>query len=138
MSERERHILFLNVSRTLVQYFPEMYNARRFEGTLANNYMIESVENIALMQPDIILIDIEQGDQTVVWNRIQQLKTHGATAPIPMLLCKGEQQKLPWPESFLHGQGIWLISKPFTRDEILGAVSRIPLARVSQLGAKTR
>lgn len=80
-----------------------------------------------LLRPDIILLDIEYKDQTGVWNRIQRLKTHKAIAPIPMLLCKGKQRKLPWPENFLHNQGIWLISKPFTRDEILGTISRIPL-----------
>jgi CheY-like chemotaxis protein len=129
MVNQERHILFLNVSRTLVQYFPEMYNARRLEGTFSGNYMVESVENIALIQPDIILIDIEHEDQTSVWNRIQQLKTNGATASIPMLLCRGPQQTLPWAENFLYSQGIWLISKPFTRDEILVTISRIPLVR---------
>jgi CheY-like chemotaxis protein len=128
MVNQERHILFLNVSRTLVQYFPEMYKARRFEGTLANNYMIESVENIALLQPDIIVVDVEHENQGV-WNRIQQLKMHGATAPIPILVCKGPQQPLPWPENFLYSQGIWLISKPFTRDHMLETIKRIPLAR---------
>ena len=128
MVNQERHILFLNVSSTLVQYFPEMYKARRFEGTLANNYMIESVENIALMQPDIILVDVEHENQGV-WTRIQQLKTHGATAPIPILICKGPQQPLPWPENFLYSQGIWLISKPFTRDQMLETIKRIPLVR---------
>jgi CheY-like chemotaxis protein len=106
-----------------------MYKARRFEGTLANSYMVEGVENVALLQPDIIVLDVENGDQTGVWSRIQQLKTYGATAPIPMLLCKGPQQALPWPENFLYSQGIWLISKPFTRDQILGAIGRIPLVR---------
>src|SRR5690348_1273309 len=129
MRNQERHILFLNVSRTLVQYFPEMFKARRFEGTLANNYTVESIENIALLQPDIILVDVEHENQTGVWNRIQQLKTYAATASIPMLVCRGPQQPLPWPENFLYSQGIWLISKPFTRDHMLETISRIPLAR---------
>src|SRR5689334_24278973 len=101
MVNQERHILFLNVSRTLVEHFPEMFKARRFEGTLANSYMVEGVENVAQLQPDIIVLDVENGDQTGVWSRIQQLKTYGATAPIPMLLCKAPQQALPWPENFL-------------------------------------
>lgn len=128
MSNQERHILFLNVSGSIVQHFPEMYySARRLEGAFTSNSKIEGIESITLLQPDVILLDIEYEDQEDVWKRIQRLKTHDETAPIPMLLCKGEQQKLPWSESFLHSQGIWLISRPFSRDEILGTISRIPL-----------
>jgi CheY-like chemotaxis protein len=127
MSNQERHILFLNVSGSIVQNFPEMYKAKRLEHASLSNGIVEDVEHIMLLQPDLILLDIEYEDQTSVWNRIQRLKTNKATSPIPMLLCKGKQQKLLWPEDFLHNQGIWLISKPFTRDEILGAISRIPL-----------
>jgi CheY-like chemotaxis protein len=130
MSNQELHIFFLNVSKPIVQHFPEMYyKAKRLEGAYAGSGMIGDIERVTALQPDILLVDIEFENQEAIWQRIQYLKQHTATAAIPMLLCMGQQQPLPWSESFLRSQGIWLIARPFTRDKLLEVVSQIALVR---------
>ncbi len=118
MSNQELHIFFLNVSKPIVQHFPELYyKAKRLEGAYAGSGMIGDIERVTALQPDILLVDIEFEKQ------------HAATAAIPMLLCMGQQQPLPWSESFLRSQGIWLIARPFTRDTLLEVISQIALVR---------
>src|SRR5262249_32740457 len=115
MRNHDRHILFLNVSRTLIRHFPEMYSAKRLGKTCPGISTTEGIESLADLQPDLFLLDMEHEDQTDVWDRISLLKTQRATAAIPILLCVGAQQVLPWPKDDLYKLGIWLLFLPCTR-----------------------
>ena len=100
---------------------------------VTRDLLMEDLTEVALLAHVLLMVDVFVGAQPTGWEFIQHLKTHPATAPIPIMLCTAGKLT-PHQVSETEQQGITVVYKPFELDDLLHLVhtlvgaSRSPVA----------
>lgn len=58
------------------------------------------------------------------WRLLQKMRMHPTTAGIPIVACTAAVKQVRETEAYLLQQGIEVVLKPFTIDQLEGAVNR--------------
>jgi CheY-like chemotaxis protein len=58
------------------------------------------------------------------WQLLQKMRMHPTTAGIPIVACTAAVKQVRETEAYLLEQGIEVVLKPFTIDQLEGAVNR--------------
>ena len=84
-----------------------------------------SVEEIARLGPDLILLDLVLGgDEEAAWRLAQELRRHERLAAVPLVVCSAATHVLRRLEAPLRALGAEVVPKPFELDDLLRAVER--------------
>ena len=78
------------------------------------------VEKVA---PDLIILDYFFDGEPEGWELLQRLKMKHVTAHIPIVVCTGATEALHRMERSFFRQGIEVVLKPFTVEELQQAVN---------------
>jgi len=108
---------FLDVMRMLLQ--DERYNVT------TTNYVPRTWEQIAALQPSLLLIDLTPFSQAG-WDLLEQLHTQGVTTRIPIIVTSTDKRVLARveQENERYG-GDRLITKPLDVDDLLEAIRNL-------------
>jgi CheY-like chemotaxis protein len=108
---------FLDVLRELLQ--DEQYNVT------TTNFVPETFEQIAALQPDLLIIDLAVGVRAG-WALLEQLGRDAQTNEIPVIVVSTSPQILEdvqtEPDRF---GGQWFMGKPLDLDHLLGAIDTL-------------
>ena len=83
---------------------------------------LDAVKRLA---PDLILLDLVFGGQEQGLGLLQRLRSDGATARIPVIVCSASPRTIRHLSDGHLGEGVGLIVKPFDLDELLAEVGSL-------------
>jgi CheY-like chemotaxis protein len=82
---------------------------------------VPALDTIRTQRPDLVMLDVVMASVYTGWKVLQLLKQDIVTRNIPVLVCTGLPD-LGDKQVWLNDRGIETLSKPFTVDELYGAV----------------
>jgi CheY-like chemotaxis protein len=105
---------FLNIVRELFQ--EEAYNVT------TTNYVPTSFDQIAALQPDVLIVDVAVGRQAG-WELLERLHAEAATTGIPVLVTSTSHQLLAKAQEQAARYGTHrYLGKPFDLEALLGEI----------------
>ena len=85
----------------------------------------DELSRIIEEHPDLVVIDFVVGEREMDgWQLLQKLRMHPQTVGIPIVACTAAAKAVREQEAYLLEQGIEVVLKPFTIDQLEGAVTR--------------
>lgn len=79
-------------------------------------------EDIERLHPDVIVLDLKFGHQTVGWQMLDKLCLYRPTATVPLIVCTASNQEAHDHEQQLQKRGIRVVYKPFDLSDFLHVV----------------
>jgi CheY-like chemotaxis protein len=125
MPDRKR-ILVINDTKEILELFRDILGEAGMghEVTLMS-YAPDELTRIVEEKPDLVIVDFVIGDRELLgWQLLQKMRMHPATAEIPIVACTAAVRQVRDAEAYLLEQGIGVILKPFTIDQLENAVRR--------------
>ena len=116
--EGRKHIFAINGAPEFLNIVRELFQEEHYNVT-TTNYVPNSFEQIAALDPDALIVDIVVGQQ-VGWELLEQLHAEAATTGIPVLIVSTDPRLLEraQDQAARYGNHRYLI-KPFGLDDIL-------------------
>ena len=131
MAERKR-VVVINDTKEILELFRDVLEGEMGHEVILMSFAPDELDRILEAKPDLLVIDFVIGDREMEgWQLLQKLRMHRDTADIPIVACTAAVRQVRESEAYLLEQGIEVVLKPFTIDQLEGAV-----ARALQLGAK--
>ena len=115
-------ILVVNDSLPLLNLYHDILDDNCEYDIELSDYAFEGIDSIVRLNPKLIILDFEQAEKTEEWLLLQMLKMHDVTVTIPILVCVIAVQEFREQEAHFNKQGIRLLYKPFTKQDLLAAV----------------
>jgi CheY-like chemotaxis protein len=125
-SQRRKRILVINDTKEILELFRDILGEAGMghEVTLMS-YAPDELTRIVEEKPDLVIVDFVIGDRELLgWQLLQKMRMHPATAEIPIVACTAAVRQVRDAEAYLLEQGIGVILKPFTIDQLENAVRR--------------
>ena len=121
---RRKHVFSVNGSSVFLDLVRDLLEEERYNIT-TTNFVPRTFEQIASLQPDLIIVDVVVGIQSG-WDLLDAL-AHGAeTAAIPVLVCSTDQRLLAEAERLaVQGSEQRYLLKPFDIDQMLWLVHEL-------------
>lgn len=116
-------ILVITESAELEQLFREVLSEAGYSVVYSHEQTFD-LQAIEREPPGLILLDLDVGQETRGWQRVQMLRLRRATATIPVLVCSMQRSLLEEIEGRLLTIGIGCILKPFTIEQLLQAIQQ--------------
>jgi DNA-binding response OmpR family regulator len=119
--EGRKHIFVVNGAPVFLNLMRDLLQEERFNVT-TTNFVPNSFDQIAALQPDALIIDLEVGKQAG-WELLERLNAGAATTWIPVLLVSTSPRLLEeaQEQTIRFGTHRSLI-KPFDLEDFLAAV----------------
>ena len=116
--EQRKHIFAINGSPDFLNVIRDLFQDEGYNVT-TTNYVPNSFEQIAALEPDALIVDIVVGQQ-VGWELLEQLHAEAVTTGIPVLIVSTDPRLLEraQEQAARYGDHRYLI-KPFGLDDIL-------------------
>ena len=133
MAETRKRALVVNDTQEILELFEEILDGLGFESVLMS-YAPRELQRIREVEPDLIVLDFLMGDRELLgWQLLQKLKMDRALAMIPIVVCTAALQAVQEQQGYLTEQGVMIVLKPFTVDQleeaVRAAVEQGPTAR---------
>lgn len=124
MTERKR-ILVINDTKEILELFRDVLHGEMGHDTVLMSFAPDELSRIVDEKPDLVIIDFVIGEREMDgWQLLQKLRMHPATVGIPIVACTAAVRAVREQEAYLLEQGIEVVLKPFTVDQLEGAVLR--------------
>jgi DNA-binding response OmpR family regulator len=119
--EGRKHIFAINGAPEFLNIVRELFQEEAYNVT-TTNYVPNSFDQIAALDPDALIVDIVVGQQ-VGWELLEQLNAAAATTGIPVLIVSTDPRLLEraQEQAARYGKNRYLI-KPFGLDDILAQI----------------
>jgi DNA-binding response OmpR family regulator len=119
--EGRKHIFAINGSPDFLNVIRDLFQDEGYNVT-TTNYVPNSFDQIAALDPDALIVDIVVGQQ-VGWELLEQLNAAAATTGIPVLIVSTDPRLLEraQEQAARYGKNRYLI-KPFGLDDILAQI----------------
>ena len=119
--EQRKHIFAINGSPDFLNVIRDLFQEEHYNVT-TTNYVPNSFEQIAALDPDALIVDIVVG-QRVGWELLEQLHAEAATTGIPVLIVSTDPRLLEraQEQAARFGDHRYLI-KPFGLDDLLAQI----------------
>ena len=116
-----QHIFAVNNSRDLLEIYQLLFQGRDYDVT-TTNFVPQTFEQIAALQPSILLVDLAHGHQAG-WELLERLQREAHARKIPVVVLSTDKRSLERVEAdpARYG-GDYFLTKPFDIDELLAAV----------------
>ena len=125
-TKKRKKVLVVNDTQEVLELFADILGS---EGmgleTVLLSYAPDELQRITEHDPDLVIVDFVIGSREYEgWQLIQKMRMHRSTEAIPIIACTGATQQVRESEGYLTEQGIAVVLKPFTVDQLEAAVRR--------------
>jgi CheY-like chemotaxis protein len=136
MAQKRRRVLVVNDTQEILELFDDILSGLGFESVLMS-YAPRELERIRNVEPDLIILDFLMGDRELLgWQLLQKLKMDRSLATVPVIVCTAAVKAAQEQQGYLTEQGVMLVLKPFTVDQleeaVRAAMEQSPTARLLQ------
>jgi CheY-like chemotaxis protein len=124
MAERKR-VLVINDTKEILELFRDVLEREMGHEVILMSFAPDELERIVEQRPDLVIVDFMIGEREMEgWQLLQKMRMHPTTAGIPIVACTAAVKQVRETEAYLLEQGIEVVLKPFTIDQLEGAVNR--------------
>jgi DNA-binding response OmpR family regulator len=117
-------ILVVNDTQEILELFRMLLEEEGYE-VILSGFPVQQINDVALINPDLIILDFVFGDQKSGWQMLQMLKMHRTTASIPVIACTAALDMVREQEGYLVSQGVHVVFKPFDIDHLIANVKQL-------------
>lgn len=119
-----KHIFVVNGAPDFLNFVRELFQEESYNVT-TTNYVPQTFEQIAVLAPDLLVIDIVVGVQAG-WDLLERLQDEAGTRGIPVIVTSTAPKLLDRVEAESARSGSQrLVAKPFDIDALLRAVEEL-------------
>jgi CheY-like chemotaxis protein len=119
--EGRKHVLAINGSPEFLNIVRELFQEEAYNVT-TTNYVPTSFDQIAALQPDVLIVDVAVGRQAG-WELLERLHAEAATTGIPVLVTSTSHQLLAKAQEQAARYGTHrYLGKPFDLEALLGEI----------------
>jgi CheY-like chemotaxis protein len=119
--EERKHIFAINGSPEFLNFVRDLFQEEDYNVT-TTNYVPNSFDQIAALEPDALIVDIVVG-QSAGWELLEQLHAGAATADIPVLVLSTSPRLLERAREQAERYGTHrYLDKPFDVDAMLDTI----------------
>lgn len=118
-----RHILVVNDTEEILELFRDILEGMGHRVT-ATSYAPDDLKEIIGHQPDLVILDLIIGGETVGWQLAQKMRMARETESIPIVICTAATNHIREQEGWLTVQAIKVVLKPFTISDLETAVAK--------------
>jgi CheY-like chemotaxis protein len=124
MAGRKR-VLVINDTKEILELFRDVLEREMGHEVILMSFAPDELERIVEQKPDLVIVDFMIGEREMEgWQLLQKMRMHPSTARIPIVACTAAIKQVRETEAYLLEQGIEVVLKPFTIDQLEGAVGR--------------
>jgi CheY-like chemotaxis protein len=124
MAERKR-VLVINDTKEILELFRDVLEREMGHEVVLMSFAPDELERIVEHRPDLLIVDFMIGEREMDgWQLLQKMRMHPATAGMPIVACTAAVKQVRDTEAYLLEQGIEVVLKPFTIEQLEGAVMR--------------
>ena len=124
VTDRKR-IVVINDTKEILELFRDILEGEMGHDVMLMSFAPDELTRIVEVKPDLLIIDFVIGDREMEgWQLLQKMRMHRETADIPIVACTAAVKQVRESEAYLLEQGIEVVLKPFTIDQLEGAVRR--------------
>jgi DNA-binding response OmpR family regulator len=122
--EGRKHIFVINGAPEFLNLMRDIFQDQRFNVT-TTNFVPNSFDQIAALQPDALVVDIVLGQQAG-WELLEHLHEAAATTRIPVLIVSTDPRLLDEAreQATRFGTNRYLV-KPFDLDDLLAMIEEM-------------
>ncbi len=127
---RQPHILIINDTQEILDLMQELLEEEGYRVT--SSLALLDINKVRALAPDIIVQDLLfEGTQELGWKFLTLARLDPVLARIPLVLCTAAVRTVNDPEmaAQLDRQGIRVVLKPFTIEELLTPLSEVRTAQ---------
>jgi len=127
---RQPHILIVNDTQEILDLMQELLEEEGYQVT--TSLALLDIAKVRALAPDIIVQDLLfEGTQELGWKFLTLVRLDPVLARIPLVLCTAAVRTVKDPEMAeqLDQQGIRVVLKPFTIDELLTTLDEVRTAQ---------
>jgi CheY-like chemotaxis protein len=127
---RQPHILVINDTQEILDLMQELLEEEGYRVT--TSLALLDVDKVRALAPDIIVQDLLfEGTQELGWKFLTLVRLDPQLARIPLVLCTAAVRTVNDPEMAeqLDRQGIRVVLKPFTIDDLLTTLTDVRTAQ---------
>lgn len=135
-----KHILVVNDTEEMIELFRDLLEGMGHRVS-ATSYAPEDLSEVVKVAPDLVILDLLMGGESVGWQLAQKMRMSRATQDIPIIICTGATKEAREQEGWLVANAIKLVLKPFRIEDLELAVRKalaLPelLARTEEAGGE--
>jgi CheY-like chemotaxis protein len=124
MAERKR-VLVINDTKEILELFRDVLEREMGHDVILMSFAPDELERIVEHKPDLVIVDFMIGEREMEgWQLLQKMRMHPSTAELPVVACTAAVKVVRDTEAYLLEQGIEVVLKPFTIEQLESAVSR--------------
>jgi CheY-like chemotaxis protein len=124
MAERKR-VLVINDTKEILELFRDVLEREMGHDVILMSFAPDELARIVEQKPDLVIVDFMIGEREMEgWQLLQKMRMHPSTASIPIVACTAAVKQVRETEAYLLEQGIEVVLKPFTIDQLESAVGR--------------
>jgi CheY-like chemotaxis protein len=124
MAERRR-IVVINDTKEILELFRDVLEGELGHDVVLMSYAPDELIRIVEAKPDLVIVDFVIGDREMEgWQLLQKMRMHRETTGIPIVACTAAVRQVRESEAYLLEQGIEVVLKPFTIEQLETAVQR--------------
>jgi two-component system, OmpR family, response regulator VicR len=127
---RQPHILVVNDTQEILDLLQELLEEEGYRVT--TSLALLGLDKVKALAPDVIVQDLLfEGTQELGWKFLTLVRLDPQLARIPLVLCTAAVRTVNDPEMAeqLDRQGIRVVLKPFTIDDLLTTLSEVQSAQ---------
>ena len=127
---RQPHVLIINDTQEILDLMAELLEDEGYRAT--TSLALLDLAKVKALAPDIIVQDLLfEGTQELGWKFLTPVRLDPELARIPLVLCTAAVRTVNDPEMAeqLDRQGIRVVLKPFTIEELLTTLSEVRTAQ---------
>ncbi len=127
---RQPHILIINDTQEILDLMQELLEDEGYRVT--TSLALLDIARVKALAPDVIVQDLLfEGTQELGWKFLTLVRLDPALARIPLVLCTAAVRTVNEPDMAeqLNRQGIRVVLKPFTIDDLLTTLSEVLTAQ---------
>lgn len=127
---RQPHVLIINDTQEILDLMQELLEEEGYRVT--TSLALLDIRKVRALAPDIIVQDLLfEGTQELGWKFLTLVRLDPVLARIPLILCTAAVRTVRDPEMAeqLNRQGVRVVLKPFTIDDLLTTLSDVHTAQ---------
>jgi DNA-binding NtrC family response regulator len=122
---KPKRILVINDTKEILELFRDVLEGEMGHEVVLMSFAPDELTRIVEEKPDLVIVDFVIGDREFEgWQLLQKMRMHPATVGIPVVACTAAVKLVRESEAYLLEQGVEVVLKPFTVDQLEGAVTR--------------
>ncbi len=120
-----RRIVVIDDAAAIVDLYDELLTDAGYEVVGKFVSPPATVDPIAAVQPDLIIMDWFFGQEPAGVNLLEMLKSSPATAATPVIICTAARNALTDGTGVLMEGGVPIVHKPFRIDNLLAVIEQM-------------